>query len=91
MAEKLSNRVSKRRTFAIISHSDAGKTIVTEQMPLFSGVIRSAGAVKVRKPSHLAASDWIEIEKKRGISVTSPVMQFGHEGKRINAFDIPGH
>lgn len=91
MAEKLLDQVNKRRTFAIISHPDAGKTTITEQMLLFGGVIRSAGTVKARKSGHFATSDWMEIEKKRGISVTSSVMQFEYEGKRINILDTPGH
>lgn len=91
MTEKLENEVKKRRTFAIISHPDAGKTTITEQMLLFGGVIRSAGTVKARKTGHYATSDWMAIEKKRGISVTSSVMQFEYQGKRINILDTPGH
>ena len=83
--------VEKRRTFAIISHPDAGKTTITEQMLLFGGVIRKAGTVKARKTGNFATSDWMEIEKKRGISVTSSVMQFEYKGKRINILDTPGH
>lgn len=88
---KLTDEVKKRRTFAIISHPDAGKTTITEQMLLFGGVIRSAGTVKARKSGHYATSDWMAIEKKRGISVTSSVMQFEYQGKRINILDTPGH
>ena len=73
---KLTEKVNSRRTFAIISHPDAGKTTITEQMLLFGGIIRNAGTVKARKSGHYATSDWMEIEKKRGISVTSSVMQF---------------
>ena len=91
MSEKLLDKVKKRRTFAIISHPDAGKTTITEQMLLFGGVIRSAGTVKARKTGHYATSDWMEIEKQRGISVTSSVMQFEYDGKRINILDTPGH
>lgn len=91
MSEKLTDKVNKRRTFAIISHPDAGKTTITEQMLLFGGVIRSAGTVKARKTGHYATSDWMEIEKQRGISVTSSVMQFEYDGKRINILDTPGH
>ncbi|WEV40401.1 peptide chain release factor 3 [Lactobacillus sp. ESL0681] len=88
---ELIDEVNKRRTFAIISHPDAGKTTITEQMLLFGGVIRSAGTVKARKTGHYATSDWMEIEKQRGISVTSSVMQFEYQGKRINILDTPGH
>jgi peptide chain release factor 3 len=91
MSEKLLDNVKKRRTFAIISHPDAGKTTITEQMLLFGGVIRNAGTVKARKTGHYATSDWMEIEKQRGISVTSSVMQFEYQGKRINILDTPGH
>ena len=91
MSDELKNKVEQRRTFAIISHPDAGKTTITEQMLLFGGVIRSAGTVKARKTGHYATSDWMEIEKQRGISVTSSVMQFEYDGKRINILDTPGH
>lgn len=89
--QELEAAVAKRRTFAIISHPDAGKTTITEQLLLFGGVIREAGTVKGRKSSHFAKSDWMEIEKQRGISVTSSVMQFDYQGKRINILDTPGH
>lgn len=89
--QELAKEVAKRRTFAIISHPDAGKTTITEQLLLFGGVIREAGTVKGRKSGHFAKSDWMEIEKKRGISVTSSVMQFNYQGKRINILDTPGH
>ncbi|MGR3741476.1 peptide chain release factor 3 [Companilactobacillus sp. DQM5] len=91
MSETLKEKVSKRRTFAIISHPDAGKTTITEQLLLFGGVIRSAGTVKGKKSGQFATSDWMEIEKKRGISVTSSVMQFDYKDKRINILDTPGH
>ncbi len=91
MDKELADKVNKRRTFAIISHPDAGKTTITEQMLLFGGVIRKAGTVKARKTGNYATSDWMEIEKKRGISVTSSVMQFEYKGKRINILDTPGH
>lgn len=87
----LDQAIAKRRTFAIISHPDAGKTTITEQMLLFGGVIRSAGTVKGKKSGQYATSDWMEIEKKRGISVTSSVMQFDYAGKRVNILDTPGH
>ncbi|WP_125605285.1 peptide chain release factor 3 [Lapidilactobacillus bayanensis] len=89
--KQLDEEVSKRRTFAIISHPDAGKTTITEQMLLFGGVIRQAGTVKGKKSGNFATSDWMEIEKKRGISVTSSVMQFDFDGKRVNILDTPGH
>ncbi|MCD2255195.1 peptide chain release factor 3 [Agrilactobacillus fermenti] len=87
----LQTAVDKRRTFAIISHPDAGKTTITEQLLLLGGVIRSAGTVKGKKSGHYATSDWMAIEKQRGISVTSSVMQFDYAGKRINILDTPGH
>ena len=89
--QELAAAVDKRRTFAIISHPDAGKTTITEQLLLFGGVIREAGTVKGRKSGHFAKSDWMAIEKQRGISVTSSVMQFNYQGKRINILDTPGH
>ncbi len=91
MTENLGDAVKKRRTFAIISHPDAGKTTITEQLLLFGGIIRSAGTVKARKTGKYATSDWMAIEKKRGISVTSSVMQFEYQGKRVNILDTPGH
>ncbi|MCT6826905.1 MAG: peptide chain release factor 3 [Bombilactobacillus mellifer] len=90
-SESLAQEVAQRRTFAIISHPDAGKTTITEQMLLFGGVIRSAGTVKGKKSGNYATSDWMEIEKKRGISVTSSVMEFNYHDKHINILDTPGH
>ena len=87
----LTDEVNKRRTFAIISHPDAGKTTMTEQLLLFGGAIRQAGTVKGKKTGQFAKSDWMDIEKQRGISVTSSVMQFDYMGKRINILDTPGH
>jgi len=81
----------RRRTFAIISHPDAGKTTLTEKLLLFSGAIQIAGAVKGRKASRHATSDWMEIEKQRGISVASSVMQMAYRGHVINLLDTPGH
>src|SRR5438128_4116944 len=81
----------KRRTFAIISHPDAGKTTLTEKLLLFGGAIQLAGTVKGRKSSSHATSDWMAIEKQRGISVTSSVMQFEFDGHTINLLDTPGH
>ncbi len=83
--------VAKRRTFAIISHPDAGKTTLTEKLLLFGGAIQMAGTVKARKSSRHATSDWMEVEKQRGISVTSSVMQFEYAGHTINLLDTPGH
>lgn len=91
MTKDLTEAVNRRRTFAIISHPDAGKTTITEQMLLFGGIIRNAGTVKARKTGKYATSDWMDIEKKRGISVTSSVMQFEYQGKRVNILDTPGH
>ncbi|WP_099974394.1 peptide chain release factor 3 [Lactobacillus terrae] len=89
--KQLREQVEKRRTFAIISHPDAGKTTITEQLLYFGGAIRSAGTVKGKKTGQFAASDWMEIEKKRGISVTSSVMQFNYKDRDINILDTPGH
>jgi len=91
LTDELKKEVDKRRTFAIISHPDAGKTTLTEKLLLFGGAIREAGSVKARKASRHATSDWMEIEKQRGISVTSSVMQFDYSGHRINILDTPGH
>ncbi|AWB45937.1 peptide chain release factor 3 [Paenibacillus sp. CAA11] len=91
LEQVLQQEVDKRRTFAIISHPDAGKTTLTEKLLLFGGAIRLAGSVKARKASKHATSDWMEIEKQRGISVTSSVMQFDYKGHRINILDTPGH
>jgi peptide chain release factor 3 len=82
---------ARRRTFAIISHPDAGKTTLTEKLLLFGGAIQMAGSVKGRKAARHATSDWMALEKERGISVTSSVMQFPYEGRVINLLDTPGH
>lgn len=87
----LSQEVQRRRTFAIISHPDAGKTTLTEKLLLYGGAIHAAGSVKARKTEKHAVSDWMEIEKQRGISVTSSVMLFDYDGYRINILDTPGH
>ncbi len=84
-------QTEKRRTFAIISHPDAGKTTITEQLLLYGGAIQSAGTVKSRKSDRHAASDWMQMEKDRGISVNSSVMQFTYNHKVINLLDTPGH
>ncbi|AXY25147.1 peptide chain release factor 3 [Suicoccus acidiformans] len=89
----LAQEVNRRRTFAIISHPDAGKTTITEQLLLFSGAIREAGTVKAKgkKSNKFAKSDWMEIEQQRGISVTSSVMQVDYDGYQVNILDTPGH
>jgi len=89
--EKFLNEIRRRRTFAIISHPDAGKTTLTEKLLLYGGAIRLAGSVKARKAQKHAVSDWMEIEKQRGISVTSSVMQFEYKNYCINILDTPGH
>ena len=86
-----SEEIQRRRTFAIISHPDAGKTTLTEKLLLFGGAIQLAGTVKGRKAARHATSDWMELEKQRGISVTSSVMQFPHKDCIINLLDTPGH
>ena len=87
----LKQEIEKRRTFAIISHPDAGKTTLTEKFLLYGGAINLAGSVKGRKTAKHAVSDWMEIEKERGISVTSSVLQFNYDGYCINILDTPGH
>ena len=87
----IQEEIKKRRTFAIISHPDAGKTTITEQLLYCGGEIREAGTVKGKKTGTFAKSDWMDIEKQRGISVTSSVMQFDYDGKRVNILDTPGH
>ena len=85
------NEIQKRRTFAIISHPDAGKTTLTEKFLLYGGAINLAGSVKGKATARHAVSDWMEIEKERGISVTSSVLQFNYDGYCINILDTPGH
>lgn len=85
------SEIEKRRTFAIISHPDAGKTTLTEKFLLYGGAINLAGSVKGKATARHAVSDWMEIEKERGISVTSSVLQFSYDGKCINILDTPGH
>ena len=85
------DEISRRRTFAIISHPDAGKTTLTEKLLLYGGAIALAGSVKGKKTDRHAVSDWMEIEKQRGISVTSSVMQFEYDGCCVNILDTPGH
>ncbi len=91
MSSKLQNEIDRRRTFGIISHPDAGKTTLTEKLLLFGGAIQMAGAVKSRKTDNHAMSDWMSIEKERGISVTTSVMKFNHRDFEINLLDTPGH
>ncbi|KRG74918.1 peptide chain release factor 3 [Stenotrophomonas ginsengisoli] len=88
---QVATEAERRRTFAIISHPDAGKTTLTEKLLLFGGAIQMAGSVKGRKAARHATSDWMALEKERGISVTSSVMQFPYEGKIVNLLDTPGH
>jgi len=87
----LNGQISRRRTFAIISHPDAGKTTLTEKLLLFGGAIQMAGAVKARGEQRRAHSDWMKVERERGISVASSVMTFEYEGKTFNLLDTPGH
>src|SRR5471032_2272196 len=83
--------VENRRTFAIISHTDAGKTTLTEKLLLYGGAIVTAGQVAARKRARSATSDWMELERERGISITSTVLQFPYHGRTINLLDTPGH
>lgn len=87
----LKTQVATRRTFAIISHPDAGKTTITEKVLLFGEAIQKAGTVKGKKSGQHAKSDWMEMEKERGISVTTSVMQFPYNDKLVNLLDTPGH
>src|SRR5579859_1383998 len=87
----LSDEIARRRTFAIISHPDAGKTTLTEKLLLFGGAIQLAGEVKARGERRRVRSDWMDIERERGISVSSALMTFEHEGLTFNLLDTPGH
>lgn len=91
MSSRIKKEIQRRRTFGIISHPDAGKTTLTEKLLLFGGAIQMAGAVKSRKTSNHAVSDWMSIEQERGISVTSSVMKFNYNDSEINLLDTPGH
>src|ERR1700687_6210051 len=88
---QLNTEIASRCTFAIISHPDAGKTTITEKLLLFGGAINLAGTVKGRKAARHATSDWMELEKQRGISVTTSVMQFDYKNRIVNLLDTPGH
>jgi len=91
MSEEMKKQIQRRRTFAIISHPDAGKTTLTEKLLLYGGAIQMAGSVKGKATARHAVSDWMELEKQRGISITSSVMQFEYNGYCINILDTPGH
>ena len=91
MTSELEREVARRRTFAIISHPDAGKTTLTEKLLLYGGAIHLAGSVKARRARRHATSDWMELEKERGISVTSSVLQFEYRNHAVNLLDTPGH
>jgi peptide chain release factor 3 len=87
----ITEEISKRRTFAIISHPDAGKTTLTEKLLLYGGAVQLAGSVTARRNQAATTSDWMELEKKRGISISSTVLQFDYNGYRLNLLDTPGH
>ncbi|MEI7730826.1 MAG: peptide chain release factor 3 [Verrucomicrobiota bacterium] len=87
----IAQEIQKRRTFAIISHPDAGKTTLTEKLLLYGGAVQLAGSVTARKSQRATTSDWMELERKRGISISSTVLQFDYNGVRINLLDTPGH
>ena len=91
LQSELRTEAGRRRTFAIISHPDAGKTTLTEKLLLYSGMIRTAGMVRGRKGGKVAASDWMEMEQERGISITASAMQFYYKRAVINVLDTPGH
>jgi peptide chain release factor 3 len=90
-AVNIQNEIDKRRTFAIISHPDAGKTTMTEKLLLYGGAVQLAGSVSARKQERATTSDWMELERKRGISISSTALQFDYNGYRINLLDTPGH
>jgi peptide chain release factor 3 len=91
MSENIKKEALRRRTFAIISHPDAGKTTLTEKLLLYGGALELAGSVTAKKKQRETASDWMELEKKRGISISSTVLQFDYDGHRMNLLDTPGH
>ena len=88
---QLTTEIQKRRTFAIISHPDAGKTTLTEKLLLYGNAIHLAGSVRARKNQRAATSDWMKMEQERGISITSTVLQFPYQDHIINLLDTPGH
>jgi peptide chain release factor 3 len=90
-SDELRREVLRRRTFAIISHPDAGKTTLTEKLLLYAGAEHLAGAVQDRSSQRQAKSDWMELEQARGISITSTMLQFDYQGARVNLLDTPGH
>ena len=90
-SSNLVQEIAKRRTFAIISHPDAGKTTITEKLLLYGNAIQVAGAVKAKRDGRKATSDWMSMEQERGISVTTAVMQFPYKGRVVNLLDTPGH
>src|SRR5580692_1341637 len=90
-SSEISREVSRRRTFAIISHPDAGKTTLTEKFLLYGGAVHLAGSVTARKHQRATTSDWMELERQRGISVSSTVLQFEYRGRNVNLLDTPGH
>ena len=89
--EKAIRETARRRTFAIISHPDAGKTTLTEKFLLYGGAVQLAGSVTARRNQRSTTSDWMELEKQRGISVSSTVLQFDYDGYVVNLLDTPGH
>src|SRR6059058_1349094 len=89
--ESIEKQIARRRTFAIISHPDAGKTTLTEKFLLYGGALQLAGSVTARKNQRAATSDWMELERKRGISISSTVLQFDYRDHRVNLLDTPGH
>src|SRR5215211_95276 len=89
--QRLAEEAARRRTFAIISHPDAGKTTLTEKLLLYGGAVNLAGAVTARRNQRHAASDWMELERERGISISSTVLSFQYGGRQLNLLDTPGH
>ena len=87
----ISTEIASRRTFAIISHPDAGKTTMTEKLVLYGGAVQLAGSVTARKNQRASTSDWMELERQRGISISSTALQFEYDGYKINLLDTPGH